>query len=41
MRQTIVDPEANHDWSMTATVDLDASNEAGSAVVLFKDFSRM
>jgi hypothetical protein len=26
---------------MTATVDLDASNEAGSAVVTFEDFSRL
>ena len=41
VRQTVVDPEGNHDWFMAATVDLDASNEAGSAVVLFQEFSRM
>ncbi|WP_425861382.1 DEAD/DEAH box helicase [Arthrobacter sp. TWP1-1] len=41
VRQTIVDPEGNNDWFMSATVDLDASNEAGSAVVIFKEFSRM
>ena len=41
VRQTIVDPAGNHDWFMHATVDLDASNEAGAAVVLFKEFSRM
>ncbi|WP_038468516.1 RNA helicase [Arthrobacter sp. PAMC 25486] len=41
VRQTIVDPAGNHDWYMSATVDLEASNEAGAAVVLFKEFSRM
>jgi superfamily II RNA helicase len=41
VRQTLADPEGNHDWIMTATVELDASNEAGSAVVTFEDFSRL
>ncbi|MGA7207016.1 MAG: DUF3516 domain-containing protein [Specibacter sp.] len=41
VRQTLADPAGNHDWIMTATVDLDASNEAGSAVVTFEDFSRL
>ncbi|MBP2414546.1 superfamily II RNA helicase [Arthrobacter stackebrandtii] len=41
VRQTVVDPEGNNDWFMAATVDLEASNEAGAAVVIFKEFSRM
>ncbi len=41
VRQTLVDPEGNNDWFMRATVDLDASNEAGAAVVRFQEFSRM
>ncbi len=41
VRQTVVDPDGNHDWFMQATVDLEASNEAGAAVVRFKEFSRM
>ncbi|ALE05915.1 DEAD/DEAH box helicase [Arthrobacter sp. ERGS1:01] len=41
VRQTLADPDGNHDWSITATVDLEASNEAGSAVVVLEDFSRM
>ncbi len=41
VRQTIMDPAGNHDWNMFATVDLEASNEAGAAVVRFKEFSRM
>ncbi len=41
VRQTIVDPDGNNDWYLSATVDLDASNEAGAAVVIFKEFSRM
>ena len=41
VRQTIVDPDANHDWFMTASVDLAASNEAGAAVVRFTGFSRL
>jgi superfamily II RNA helicase len=41
VRQVLADPEGNHDWSMTGTVDLEASNEAGAAVVRLEDFSRM
>ncbi|MDQ0276113.1 superfamily II RNA helicase [Arthrobacter silviterrae] len=41
VRQTLADPAGNHDWSMTATVDLEASNQAGAAVVVLEDFSRM
>lgn len=41
VRQTLADPAGNHDWSITATVDLEASNEAGAAVVQVLDFARM
>ncbi|WP_288026809.1 DUF3516 domain-containing protein, partial [Arthrobacter sp.] len=41
VRQVLADPDGNHDWSMTGTVDLEASNEAGAAVVRLEDFSRM
>ncbi|NVM99245.1 RNA helicase [Arthrobacter sp. SDTb3-6] len=41
VRQVLADPDGNHDWSMTATVDLAASNGAGAAVVALADFSRM
>ena len=33
VRQTLDDPEGDHDWGIWATVDLDASDEAGGAVV--------
>jgi superfamily II RNA helicase len=33
VRQVFDDPEGDHDWGITATVDLDASDEVGSAVV--------
>jgi hypothetical protein len=33
VRQTIDDPEGDHDWGISATVDLAASDEAGEAVV--------
>jgi hypothetical protein len=33
VRQVFADPEGDHDWGITATVDLDASDELGSAVV--------
>jgi hypothetical protein len=31
--QILHDPEGNHDWRITAEIDLDASDEAGQAVV--------
>jgi hypothetical protein len=34
VRQTLHDPEGHHDWVIEATVDLDASDVAGEAVVL-------
>ncbi|WP_285724949.1 DEAD/DEAH box helicase [Psychromicrobium xiongbiense] len=39
-RQIIADPAGHHDWSMSAEVDLDASDEAGYAVLRFLDMSR-
>ena len=41
VRQVLADPAGNHDWAISATVDLEASNEAGAAVVQVTDFSRM
>ena len=33
VRQVIDDPEGDHDWAITAVIDLTASDEAGEAVV--------
>jgi superfamily II RNA helicase len=33
VRQTFQDPNADHDWGISAEVDLDASDEAGEAVL--------
>jgi hypothetical protein len=33
VRQVLDDPDGAHDWAITAVVDLDASDEAGSPVV--------
>ncbi|WP_427017706.1 DEAD/DEAH box helicase [Pseudarthrobacter sp. P1] len=41
VRQIIDDPAGNHDWAITATVDLEASDEAGAAVVRLAGFSRL
>jgi hypothetical protein len=38
VRQIIVDPEGNHDWSIVAVVDLDASDEAGEPVIRTQSF---
>jgi hypothetical protein len=38
VRQVIDDPEADHDWAITAVVDLAASDEAGEAVVAVTGF---
>ncbi|WP_406831349.1 DUF3516 domain-containing protein [Pedococcus sp. KACC 23699] len=40
-RQTLEDPEGDHDWVIEATVDLDASDEAGEPVVLTTAFRRL
>ncbi|MCE0762301.1 DUF3516 domain-containing protein [Pseudonocardia kujensis] len=38
VRQVIDDPEGDHDWAITAEVDLAASDEAGEAVVWITGF---
>ncbi|WP_181781968.1 DEAD/DEAH box helicase [Pseudonocardia pini] len=38
VRQVIDDPEDDHDWAITAEVDLTASDEAGEAVVWISGF---
>ena len=37
VRQVLDDPEGDHDWALHATVDLDASDEEGRAVVRVDD----
>ncbi len=37
VRQILDDPEGNHDWSISAEVDLAASDEAGGAVIRVVD----
>ena len=32
-RQIFDDPDGDHDWAIEATVDLDASDDAGEAVI--------
>src|SRR5579872_306310 len=39
VRQILDDPDGNHDWAITAVVDLAASDEAGTAVVRVTDVS--
>ncbi|WP_088317973.1 RNA helicase [Kineosporia sp. R_H_3] len=41
VRQVVDDPEGDHDWAVEAVVDLDASDEAGEAVVLVTGFRRL
>lgn len=41
VRQVIDDPEGHHDWVIEATVDLDASDEIGEAVVQGTSFRRL
>jgi hypothetical protein len=40
-RQTVHDPEGDHDWVVEAVVDLDASDEAGEPVVQTTAFRRL
>jgi hypothetical protein len=40
-RQTVHDPEGDHDWVVEAVVDLDASDEAGEPVVETTAFRRL
>ena len=39
LRQILSDPEDNHDWAMTAEVDLAASNDTGTPVIRMIDVS--
>ena len=39
-RQTLADPAGDHDWMIVADVDLDASDEAGVAVIELVDVTR-
>ena len=41
VRQIIADPEGNHDWSITASIDLDACDEAGELIVHATGFGRL
>jgi hypothetical protein len=41
VRQVIDDPEGDHDWGITATVDLEASDEAGEAVLTVTGFESL
>jgi len=41
VRQTLDDPDGNHDWAITAEVDLAASDEAGCAVVRVVDVGEL
>ena len=41
VRQVIDDPAGHHDWAITATVDLDASDEAGELVLTTGAFARL
>ncbi len=36
----IDDPAGDHDWSIVATVDLDASDHAGEPVILGESFGQ-
>jgi superfamily II RNA helicase len=40
-RQIIDDPAGDHDWGISATIDLAASDEAGEAVVTITGFDRL
>jgi superfamily II RNA helicase len=40
-RQIFEDPAGDHDWGMSATIDLDASDEAGQAVVVVTGVDRL
>jgi hypothetical protein len=41
VRQILDDPAGNHDWGISAEVDLAASDEAGEAVVKVTALSRL
>ncbi len=41
VRQIIDDPQGNHDWQISAEVDLDASDEQGELVLRVVAFARL
>ena len=41
LRQVVADPDGDHDWGITAVVDLAASDEVGAAVVTVTGFARL
>jgi superfamily II RNA helicase len=41
VRQIFDDPEGDHDWGISAVVDLDASDEAGAAVIRITDVGQL
>ncbi|HZX98124.1 MAG TPA: DUF3516 domain-containing protein, partial [Dermatophilaceae bacterium] len=41
VRQVIDDPEGDHDWAIIAVVDLEASDEAGEAVLMVTGFESL
>jgi hypothetical protein len=40
VRQILDDPDGNHDWGIDVEVDLEASDEEGSAVIRVVDAGR-
>jgi hypothetical protein len=41
VRQIFDDPAGDHDWGISATVDLTASDEAGAAVIHVTDVGQL
>jgi hypothetical protein len=41
VRQIFDDPAEDHDWGISAEVDLAASNEAGTAVIKITDVGQL
>jgi hypothetical protein len=41
VRQIFDDPADDHDWGISAVVDLDASDEAGAAVLRVTDVGQL
>jgi hypothetical protein len=41
VRQVLVDPAGDHDWAIEGSVDLDASDEEGRAVVALTGIARL
>ena len=41
MRQIFDDPAGDHDWGISATVDLAASDDAGAAVIHVTDVGQL